>query len=116
MKISTIILGIIFFALATMVIYGWGIVKQNNQTEDLMKLLFSKGQSRVNKYLKEKDAVTVKEVEELCAGLQAKAPFSINRAVVKDTKDFVRQLLAYMEKTGQIEKRGAEYVRVDKKS
>lgn len=115
MKISTILLGIIFFALATMIIYGWGIVKQNNQTEDLMKLLFSKGQSRVNKYLKQKGSITIKEAEKLCEGLEAKAPFSVNRAVVKNTGDFVNQLLAYMVKTGQVEKQGAEYVRTDGK-
>ena len=36
MKISTIILGIIFFALVTMLIYGWGIVRQKKQSGDLM--------------------------------------------------------------------------------
>ncbi|MDO5145897.1 MAG: hypothetical protein Q4D60_02730 [Eubacteriales bacterium] len=116
MKISTIILGIIFFALATMILYGWGMIKQSNQTGDLMKLLFGKGQGRINKYLKQKGSITIKEAEKLCEGLEARAPFSANKAVVKDTGDFVNQLLVYMVKTGQIEKRGAEYVRSDKKN
>lgn len=112
MKVSTIILGILFFALATMIIYGWGIVKQKNQTTDLMKLLFSKGQSAVKKQLKKKGVITRGEVEKLCKGLEAKEPFSPNRAVVKDTKDFADKLLAYMVKTGQVEKKGAEYFKI----
>ena len=83
MKTSTIIL----FALATMIIYGWGIIRQSRQTGNLMGLLFSKGQSRVRKYLKKNGAVTIGQVEKLCEGLQAKEPFSANKAVVKDTKD-----------------------------
>ncbi len=48
MKPSTVIIGIILFAIVTMIIYGWGIVKQKNQTKDLMNLLFSKGQDKMN--------------------------------------------------------------------
>lgn len=111
MKISTIIIGIILFAIATMIIYGWGLVKQKNQTSDLMKLLFSKGESKINKYLKTKEYITIADVERLCENLQVQMPFSANKAVVKDKKDFARQLLTYMEKTGQIKKDGARYLK-----
>jgi hypothetical protein len=97
MKISTMIIGVLLFMAVTMLLYGWGIIKQKHQSEDLMNLLFSKGMSRVNKYL--------------CENLQAKMPFSANRAVVRDKKDFARQLLQYMEKTGQLEKIGSKYKR-----
>ena len=53
MKLSTAIIGIVLFAIATMILYGWGIVKQKNQTNDLMNLLFSKGQDKIKKYLKQ---------------------------------------------------------------
>ena len=114
MKISTIIIGIILFAIATMIIYGWGLVRQRNQTGDLMKLLFGKGESQVKKYLKKNEYITKTDVERICGGLEAKMPFSANRAVVKDKKDFASQLLAYMEKTGQLEKDGAKYKKVKK--
>ena len=42
MKISTVIIGIVLFAIVTMILYGWGIVKQKNQTSDLMNLLLAK--------------------------------------------------------------------------
>ena len=110
MKISTIILGILFFAIATMIIYGWGIVRQKNQSGDLMKILFSKGQARVKKYVKMHGAITLGQAAKLCEELEARQPFSANKAVVKDARDFAGQLLAYMVKTGQLEKRGAEYI------
>ena len=53
MKILTVIIGIALFAIVTMILYGWGIVKQTNQTSDLMNLLFSKGQDKIKKYLKQ---------------------------------------------------------------
>jgi hypothetical protein len=111
MKISTMIIGVLLFMAVTMLLYGWGIIKQKHQSEDLMNLLFSKGMSRVNKYLKKHESITMKEVEVLCENLQAKMPFSANRAVVRDKKDFARQLLQYMEKTGQLEKNGSKYKR-----
>ena len=110
MKISTIILGILFFAIATMIIYGWGIIRQKNQSGDLMKILFSKGQARVKKYVKMHGAITLGQAAKLCEELEARQPFSANKAVVKDARDFAGQLLAYMVKTGQVEKRGAEYI------
>lgn len=54
MEISTVVIGIILFAIATMIIYGWGLVKQKNQSSDLMNMLFSKGNSKVKKIFKEK--------------------------------------------------------------
>lgn len=114
METSTIIAGIILFAIATMIIYGWGIIKQKNQTGDLMRLLFSKGESLVKKYLKKNEYITVSDVEKLCEGLEVKQPFSRNKAVVKNKKDYANQLLAYMVKTNQIEKEGNRYKKHNK--
>ncbi len=115
MKPITIILGVIFFAIATMIIYGWGLVRQKNQSADLMNLLFSKGNAKVKKYLKKNEYVTVEDVEKMADGLEAKQPFSGNRAIVKDKKDFSTKLLQYMVKTGQIEQEGSRYKKINNK-
>ncbi len=109
MSTGTKIIGVLLFALATIIIYSWGLIKQRNQSKDLMNLLFSKGNSKVNKYLKKNEYITAAEVENMCAGLEAKQPFSRNRAVVKDKRDFAKKLLDYMVKTGQIEQEGNRY-------
>ena len=105
MKISTVIIGIALFAIVTMILYGWGIVKQKNQTSDLMNLLFSK----VKKYLKQHEYVTISQVEQICEGLEAKQPFSRNKAVVKDKRDYAKKLVEYMLKTNQLEQEGSRY-------
>ena len=88
MKISTVIIGIALFAIVTMILYGWGIVKQKNQTSDLMNLLFSKGQDKIKKYLKQNEYITISQVEQIC-----------------DAK----KLVEYMLKTNQLEQEGSRY-------
>lgn len=109
MKISTIIIGIILFALATMLIYVWGMYRQVNQSKDLMNLLFSKGQNILNKHLKKSGSITVKEAEKLLTGLSAKLPFTSQKSVVTDAKEFAERLLDYMERTGQVQREGNTY-------
>lgn len=109
MKVTTIILGIVLFALVTMVLYVWGMVKQKNQSADLMNLLLANGEQRVRKYIKKNGNITAAEVENLCENMQAKLPFSPNKAVVQDKKEFAVRLLAYMVKTGELEQDGEKY-------
>ena len=114
MKLVTVIVGVLLFALATMIIYGWGMVKQKNESQDLMNLLFSKGESKVKKYLKNHDYITITDVEKLSENLEAKQVFSPNKIVVKDKKDYARQLMNYMVKTGQVEIEGNRYKKAGK--
>lgn len=109
MKTGTVIIGIILFAIATMVIYIWGLMKQSRQSSDLMSMLFSKGNKKVIKYLKQNEYINVKDIENLAKDMQVKMPFSRNRAVVKDKRDFAKQLINYMLKTGQVEQEGNKY-------
>ncbi len=112
MRISTIIIGIILFAIVTAIIYCWGMYRQQRQSSDLMNLLVSTGQSKVKKRVKKQGSVTRAEVEQLCDGMHAKMPFSGNKAVVQNKEEFAEQLLSYMVKTGQLRKDGEEYYKV----
>jgi flagellar basal body-associated protein FliL len=114
MDTVTIIIGIILFAIATMIIYAWGLSKQRRQSSDLMNLLFSKGEAKVKKHLKKNEYITLQDVEKFSENLEAKMPFSANRAVVKNKRDYAQKLLAYMVKTGQIEQEGNRYKKVKK--
>ena len=112
MKISTIIIGILLFAIATMIIYVWGLARQKYHEKDILKILFRYVHIKIIIYMKNHDSITQKEAERLCEGLTAKLPFSQNKAVVRDTKDFTNKLLGYMVKTGQLEKEGIRYKKV----
>ena len=52
---------ILLFAVATMLIYGWGLWRSIHQNQDLNNLLTSKGISRIKKELKRNGVC-----EELC--------------------------------------------------
>ena len=45
---------ILLFAVATMLIYGWGLWRSLHQKQDLNNLLISKGISKIKKELKQK--------------------------------------------------------------
>lgn len=102
MQISTIVIGVILCAFVGAILYIWGLKRQMNKSQDLLNLLFSNGISRVNHYLKKNESITKKETEKLVTGMSAKLPFSKDRSVVTDPKDFANKLLEYMVKTGQI--------------
>ena len=59
--------------------------------------------------IKENEYITMSQVEQICDGLEAKQPFSQNRAVVKNKQDYAKKLIEYMLKTNQIEKEGSRY-------
>ena len=55
---------ILLFAVATMLIYGWGLWRSMHQNQDLNNLLTSKGISRIKKELKRNGKMTKKELSE----------------------------------------------------
>ena len=63
----------------------------------------------LKKYLKKNEYITLPQVAELCDGIEAKLPFSKNKAIVKDKNDFAKQLMQYMVKTGQVEEENGSY-------
>ena len=54
---------ILLFALATMIIYAWGLWRSVRQNQDLSNLLAAKGVSKVKKALRKKSGLTLKELE-----------------------------------------------------
>lgn len=40
---------VLMFAAATMIIYGWGLVKSQRAAKDDTKLLYSKGEAKIKK-------------------------------------------------------------------
>ena len=72
-------------------------------------LVFVSLAPQINKYLIQKEYITISQGGQICDGLEAKQPFSQNRAVVKNKQDYAKKLIEYMLKTTQIEKEGRRY-------
>ena len=52
---------VLLFAVATMIVYGWGLWRASRQNQDLANMLSAKGISALKKVLKKKGPLTRKE-------------------------------------------------------
>ena len=95
---------ILLFAVATMLIYGWGLWRSLHQKQDLNNLLTSKGISKIKKELKRNGKMTKKELADCIQGLTAQQPFSKQRIGVTNPTQFLDSLLPYMERQEMITK------------
>lgn len=93
---------VLLFALATMIIYAWGMWRSMRQQQDLSNMLSAKGISKVKKALKKNGAMTAKELEPFIKDLTAKQPFSREQIAVTDPKQFLGSILPYMIKQKMI--------------
>lgn len=93
---------VLLFALATMIIYGWGLWRSIRQKQDLSNMLSSKGISKVKKALKKSGPLTKKELEPFVKGLTARQPFAREQIGVTDPAQFLGSILPYMLKQKMI--------------
>ena len=93
---------VLLFAVATMIVYGWGLWRTMRQGSDLANMLSSKGISKVKKALKKNKSLTKKELEPFVKDLTAKQPFNSERIGVTDPNAFLDSILPYMLKQKMI--------------
>lgn len=86
---------ILLFALATAVIYGWGLWRSVRQQQDLSNMLSAKGISKIKKALK-KGPLSRKDLEPVVSTLTARQPFSSEQISVTDPGKFLDSILPYM--------------------
>lgn len=86
---------ILLFALATAIIYGWGLWRSVRQQQDLSNMLSAKGISKIKKALK-KGPMSRKDLEPVVSPLTARQPFSSEQIGVTDPGKFLDSILPYM--------------------
>ena len=94
MRPGQIILGIALFAVATMVLYLWGLKKSMSQ--DLNRSLMSACGSRVVKYLKKNGTVTPEEIARLIEGITVGPLWSRQRIKVQNGTKAAQQVIAFL--------------------
>lgn len=97
-----IIVGILLFALVTMILYIWGLKKSLGK--DLERDLMSACGSRVIKYLKKHDTITEAETAALIEGITAGPFWSKEKATIQDGKKAAPQVLTFLTEQLYIEK------------
>ena len=93
---------VLLFAVATMIVYGWGLWRTMRQGSDLANMLSSKGISKVKKTLKKNGPMTRTALEPYVKDLTAKQPFMQEQINVTDPRQFLDSILPYMVKQKMI--------------
>lgn len=103
MSILQIGLGIVLFAIATAVLYVWGLKKSLDQQETLEQNLLRACGSRVVRYLKRHDTISRAEVAQLIAGITVGPFWSRQKARVQDGSQAAEKVLDFLVNQQYIE-------------
>ena len=98
----TIVIGIILFALATMLLYGIGLKRKATEEKRLNDMLLNNSARRVLKYLKNHDYVTKDEIGYIINDVKASEFHSKKTAVISDGRIFQDELAGFMLEKGYI--------------
>ena len=93
---------VLLFALATAIIYAWGLWRTMRQQQDLSNMLSAKGVSKIKKALRKNGAMPRRDLETVVKDLSAKQPFSREQIGVTDPAKFLGSILPYMVKQKMI--------------
>ena len=104
------IIYILMFALATVIIFSWGIIKEQNKSRDLMNQLYKKAENNVVKAFKRKDVLSRKDIENEVKNVKASLFYSRDKMVVQNPKSFTKSLINTMINNNVIEKTTDGYI------
>lgn len=107
MSTGQIVLGILLFAVASAILYVWGLRKSMTQARDLEQILLSKAASRVLVYLKHHPTISQTEVARQISGVKAGLFWSRRQAAVQDAPAFAKKLTRYMVEQQLLEQTGS---------
>lgn len=114
MSIPQIMIGILLFAIATAVLYAWGLSKSVRQQQDMTRNLLHACGSRVVKYLKKHETVTEKEIAKLIDGVKVGQFWSKHKLRVQDGGKVAGEVIKFLTEQQYIESAGKGAYRLKK--
>nr|WP_315020850.1 hypothetical protein [uncultured Aminipila sp.] len=90
------VIGIILFAIATSIIYVWGLKKSMKQADTLKEMMYTKAANKIMGYLKKNDSISRKEIQSLVCDIKASEFYSKKTVVVQDQIEFTNCLISFM--------------------
>lgn len=114
MSTGYIILGIVLFAIATAILYVWGLRKSMSQGDDLTRILLNRCGNKVVKYLRKHDTITEKQMIQEIRGITAGEFWSKKRLMVQHPEKFVHQVIDFLLEQQYIEAVGKQEYRLKK--
>ena len=104
------IIYILMFAAATVIVFSWGIIKEQNKSRDLMNQLYKKAENNVVKDFKRKDVLSRKDIENEVKNVKASLFYSRDKMVVQNPRSFTKSLINTMINNNVIEKTTDGYI------
>lgn len=104
------ILYTLMFALATVIIFSWGIIKEQNKSKDLMNQLYKKAESKILKAFKKKDVLSRRDIEKEVKDIKASLFYSKDKMVVHNSSNFAKNIINAMISRNLIEKTKDGYI------
>ena len=104
------IIYILMFAAATVIVFSWGIIKEQNKSRDLMNQLYKKAENNVVKAFKRKDVLSRKDIENEVKHVKAYLFYSRDKMVVQNPRSFTKSLINTMINNNVIEKTTDGYI------
>ena len=104
------IIYILMFAAATVIVFSWGIIKEQNKSRDLMNQLYKKAEKNVVKAFKRKDVLSRKDIENEVKNVKASLFYSRDKMVVQNPRSFTKSLINTMINNNVIEKTTDGYI------
>lgn len=101
---------ILMFAFATVIIFTWGIIKEQNKSNDLMNQLYKKAETKVMKAFKKKSVLTRRDIENEVKNIKASLFYSKDKMVVQNSSMFAKNIINTMINRNLIEKTSEGYI------
>ena len=103
------IIYILLFAIATVIIYIWGLLKEQRKSKDLFDILYKKGEKAIIKAFKDKGCLSKKDIENELVNLKSSLFYTKDKLVITDSSHFAKILIGKMLNNGTIFKTSNGY-------
>lgn len=113
-----LIIAILMFAVITSALYIIGLRRKMTEDERLKEMLLNNAALKVTKYLKDHEMVTDDGIGYLVKEVKAREFHSKKTAIIRDGKDFQKELIDYMIQRNYITKiavKGKTYYKLPEK-
>ena len=101
---------ILLFAISTVIIFTWGIIKDQNKSKDLMNKLYKKAENKVIKAFSKNSVLTKKDIENEIKNIKASLFYSKDKMIVQNSSVFAKNIINTMINRNLIEKTSEGYI------
>ena len=95
---------ILLFATSTVIIYIWGIKKEQTKEKELMDKLYKKSEKIVIKSFKQNKTLSRKDIENQISNVKSSLFYSKQKLIIKDPSHLAKIIIGNLLKNGTIEK------------